>query len=482
MINHTIFRYYLKFLSIPVIGSLSLVLGCGGAETEPMPVILAKSPQAQVRIDSRENVGSWRIAPEVRPDILPVELGDKGTAVISFYTDSDTLSHTVKTGETFDFVVLLNGKDSAFTRIAAVPPRAVFSPEYIRQNKGKWSVEVPEVQELLLAVFAITPTGLADTRSMIINHDTTEYYQEVLDTFLPFRDHPVVAEMDSLLRNNLFITSKAEACAYRFDASGHIVKSAVYDRMQGGSNMLEPYVASLNDFASQSGFREFYQSHTVFYDSLTAWHNAEISTKKQWEWLEREFPQHTYDHYVITFSPLVKGNHSTVRFNNNGFREAVMFIRPPYRVKGLNAAVSNGLVTRFVFTEIDHNYVNPESDKYIDLIDEYFSDRSEWTNGGESDGYRSPYAIFNEYMTWSVYLLYIYDQYPKKDYEQISDWVVPYVSGRRGFRQFGAFHAALLELYKNRSPGTTVADLYPSLLRWAATCCKAPKATTKSVP
>ena len=188
--------------------------------------------------------------------------------------------------------------------------------------------------------------------------------------------------------------------------------------------------------------------------------------------LEREFPGQTYDQYSITFSPLVKGNHSTVRFNYNGFRQAVMFTRPPYQVTGVSEAVSNGLITRFVFTEIDHNYVNPESDKYLELINDIFSDRSRWTNGRESDGYPSPYTVFNEYMTWSVYLLYMYDQNQAADFEQINDRIVRYVSGRRGFHRFGEFHAALLELYKNRPTGTTVADLYPALLNWAATFCQ----------
>lgn len=42
---------------------------------------------------------------------------------VTFYTDIDSIRVKVKPGSTFDFVVLLNGKDSCFTRIAsAIPP------------------------------------------------------------------------------------------------------------------------------------------------------------------------------------------------------------------------------------------------------------------------------------------------------------------------------------------------------------------------
>ena len=205
------------------------------------------------------------------------------------------------------------------------------------------------------------------------------------------------------------------------------------------------------------------------YDSLVAWHERAIPTKRQWDWLERQFPDHSYDNYRITFSPLVKGNHSTVRFNNNNFKQAVMFIAPPHRVKNVNEQVSEGLVTRIVFTEIDHNYVNPESNKHIKKINEYFKNKEFWTAGKESKGYNSPYSIFNEYMTWSVYLLYCYDTYKKEDFEVINDWVVNYIINRRGFNRFDDFHNTLLELYKNREESTTVSGLYEPLLKWAET-------------
>jgi hypothetical protein len=134
----------------------------------------------------------------------------------------------------------------------------------------------------------------------------------------------------------------------------------------------------------------------------------------------------------------------------------------------VNEKVSEGLVTRVVFTEIDHNYVNPETDKYLEKVNEYFGDRNMWAAGKESKGYTSPYTIFNEYMTWSVYLLYCYDQYEPENFEVINKRIVSYIINRRGFHRFDDFHNTLLKLYSERETGTTIADLYGPLLLWAA--------------
>jgi hypothetical protein len=122
-----------------------------------------------------------------------------------------------------------------------------------------------------------------------------------------------------------------------------------------------------------------------------------------------------------------------------------------------------------VFTEIDHNYVNPETDKYIDKVNTYFKDKNKWTAGKESKGYSSAYAVFNEYMTWSVYLLYCYDQYNNEDFKIINDRIVKYIINKRGFHRFDDFHGTMLSLYSNKKEDETVSDLYLALLEWAST-------------
>jgi len=434
---------------------------------ERVKVISATSSNTIVKINGKVYTNNWIISPEIKPDIFPIEIENNRIVEVTFLTDIDSINYQLGQGIAKDFIVLLNDKDSAFTRIEGVPLKVNFTNDYIKKNKGKWSVEIIEAQELFQIISIITPTGLADSKSMIINHDNTTYYRSVLDQFLPFKNEPIVKQIDSLLLKNWYINLKADACALEFDDNNKLRKSMIYDRMRGSKNLLERYMDQLNDFAEKSNFRTFFKNNKNFYDSLIKWHEKAIPTKDQWTWLETQFPDHRYDHYRITFSPLVKGNHSTVRFNNNGFKQAIMFIAPPYRVKSVNDEISNGLITRMVFTEIDHNYVNPETDKYTKEVNAVFFDREKWTAGKESKGYKTPYTIFNEYMTWSVYLLYCYDKFNVEDYQVINDRIVNYIINRRGFHRFDDFHLTMLNLYKNKNLNQTVADLYPSILNWA---------------
>ena len=48
---------------------------------------------------------------------------------------------------------------------------------------------------------------------------------------------------------------------------------------------------------------------------------------------------------------------------------------------------------------MDHNYVNPESFKDKERIDEYFKNKEKWTNGKESKSCNTLLNVFNEYMT-----------------------------------------------------------------------------------
>ena len=431
------------------------------------PIIDAISTNAQFKVEGVDKIYNWTISPDIDLDEFGVEISDNQSLEVGFHTDIDSIFFQIHDGAFQDFIVIVNKEDSAYTRIKSVPPKVNFTQDFILKNKGKSIVEVPKVKELLMIIFIITPTGIADKRSMIINHDSTEYYQSVLDHFLAFKDEPIVAQMDSMLQKNWFINLKADACAYVFDDNNNIVNSPYYNRMRGSSNLIEAFLTELNDFATKSGFCAFYQSHLDYYQSLINWQEEAISTQKQWDWLEQQFPDFKYDNYWITFSPLVKGNHSTVRFDQNGFKQAVMFTRPPYRVKNVSKNVSNGLITRFVFTEIDHNYVNPESDKYLTRINNYFKDLTFWTNGKESSSYNTAYTVFNEYMTWAVYLLYIYDNFPSRDFKIINEKIVNYKINIRGFHRFDDFNAELQRLYFERKDGTTVSDLYIPILNWA---------------
>lgn len=77
------------------------------------PIIKATSTQVDIRDDRKLNKNAWRIVPEEKLDVY-VTSGKK----VTFYTDIDSISFKIdpKIGQ-YDFIILLNGKDTARTQI-----------------------------------------------------------------------------------------------------------------------------------------------------------------------------------------------------------------------------------------------------------------------------------------------------------------------------------------------------------------------------
>lgn len=195
-----------------------------------------------------------------------------------------------------------------------------------------------------------------------------------------------------------------------------------------------------------------------------------------WTWLERQFPNNKIQSYKIVFSPLIGGSHSTQGFNGfkypESFNEIVMFINGPNRYdtsKVLTEKQKQGLMSGVVFTEIDHNYVNPTTDKYIKSIDSIFSRQNVWVKRENSNNvYSSPASIFNEYMTWAVFCLYIIDTYDKPTADLVINERETRMVEKRNFIRFKEFDQALIRL-RQEHKDLKVVDLYPYILDWCKT-------------
>ncbi|MEL7120181.1 MAG: DUF4932 domain-containing protein [Bacteroidota bacterium] len=442
--------------------SLLLLVGTTLAHAQ-MPVIKASSSSVDIRDGDYLSKGNWTLMPDLKPD--PYETTVEKSKTVTFYTDIDSISFKVKPNKTYDFVILLNGKDSCWTRIVAnqYTPPAVFSKKYIKANKGKFAFDVPEVQELVHIIMAITPKGIEDHN--MVNHNGA-YYEKVIEHFGEFKNEAIVASVNELLENGLYARLKMDACGFLFEKD-KIAKKTEYNRMNwGNSNYMEPLLANLEAFAKKTNFRTFFKENTPYYQQLISLLAKQTPIQPQWDWLEKNFPNR-YDHYYITFSPLVYGSHSTNRFESNGFKQTAMFIAGPSENSKHNEAVLEGLITRMVFTEIDHNYVNPVSDQYLDEINVAFANRKNWVNDDTfARSYGNPYSVFNEYMTWAVFSIYAKERFKPEDFKVINKRVEKQMDEWRGFTNFIAFNQEVLRLYDNKAKDESIADLYPKVLEW----------------
>lgn len=87
-----------------------------------LPIIRATSKSVSIRDGDFLDKEAWSLSPGLRPDVFTADRSRKPKWVV-FYTDQDSIRTRVVPGSSFNFVILLNGKDSCFTRVvSAIPP------------------------------------------------------------------------------------------------------------------------------------------------------------------------------------------------------------------------------------------------------------------------------------------------------------------------------------------------------------------------
>lgn len=84
-----------------------------------LPIVKANSTEVDIKDDKKLSKKAWRIVPEEKLDVY-VTSGKK----VTFYTDIDSISFNINPKvASYDFIILLNGKDTARTQIKYQPSR-----------------------------------------------------------------------------------------------------------------------------------------------------------------------------------------------------------------------------------------------------------------------------------------------------------------------------------------------------------------------
>ena len=328
-------------------------------------------------------------------------------------------------------------------------------------------VEVPEVYELANIILALTNYQSLAAHTVLAG----PYLTQVRTHFDGMRDHPLVAALSTRLTSSgswnydAYYGFRENSFVYHFGAAG-LEHSPAYTRVWGGTDVFSAEIKRVEDFAKESGFRAFYADRMPLYEDQIRRYQELVSVDRMWRWLETHFPDR-YDRYRIVFSPLINGSHSTQRFTIGGVRETVMFIAGPDAVSStVDARMRTGHLERLVFTEIDHNYVNPATDRYNGAVRRIFDNVSFWN--GDRNNYRSSTATFNEYMTWAVFNLYARDAYDVATSAAIRESVITSMVQNRRFHKFREFEQVVMDVYSAAGSPACVPNLYGEILHRAA--------------
>jgi len=398
------------------------------------------------------------------------------TATIYYGNDSLIIENTNFPYFQVHYIAIKSPNGLGIYRLHFNNVSASFSQDYMNKHSGKAEILVPEVYELANMLLILSPSG-QKAKNM---DKQSDYYKKVMSHFTPFLKHPVFKSLDfpdSLFFKNYYDFRENSFC-FIFEKD-KIVRPGPYYFVMGGeetaySGLFKRLIPEIEDFAKVSEFRSFYKSNSDFYQQLIEREGQLLPLKNMCTWIEKQFPKIRFNSYKVVFSPIIRSTHSTQRFasldtSRRWFNETIMFVSGPsdYDRNGkLTEKQREGLLSGIVFTEIDHNYVNPTSDDYAFTIDSVFSNRALWTLSlGDKSFYSSAISVFNEYMTHALFSLYVLDNFETAEANFLIEQRESLMVEGRGFSKFKEFNQMLVTL-RNSNKLLPVASLYPLILNW----------------
>ncbi len=330
-----------------------------------------------------------------------------------------------------------------------------FSQDLISQSDIK--IETSKSYELSNIILALTEYGQTDKWDV---QKVSPYYDEVLKYFESTKNHPLLDSVNySRSKWKEFLGFRTDMYAFSFNRDGKLHRDYAFNSF--GPIEVDKNINLINDFIEKSNYLEFYENHIDFYNKIISNYKEYYFLNKTKSFLDKiaEKPKtKSNKKYIITISPLVGGQ------NCHRDTDSLTTVDFPNISKDLILGnVDNNLNARIVenhsiFTEMNHGYINPISDKYKKLISQKFN-LEKWDKGS---GYQDINS-FNEYMTWAVYDLFIKENFPKVADSISLQW--QYQNASRGFIGQNLFAKKVSELYfKNKNK--KLDDIYEPLLKW----------------
>jgi hypothetical protein len=320
-------------------------------------------------------------------------------------------------------------------------------------------IELPETYELSNIILALTEYGRTDQWEVLKG---TKYYQDVLDYFEPVKNHPLLDSVNySRAKWEDYLSFRTDAYVFEFDANNKLKRKNDFSAVEGHTPF-DKNIDLINDFVEKSNFRKFYNQQKETYNYIVQNYKDYYYIDKSFKFLDDKIgkPQ-TYANeskYVIVLSPLTYRMNCHRDIDENTAADFVPASKELVNGINENNRVSRIVENHTVFTEIDHGYVNPISDKYRKLIAENFNN-DVWDNKSGYPGI----SCFNEYMTWAVYDIFIKELFPEVADSIAIQW--QYQNASRGFFAQNVFSEKVAELYakKGNKPFETI---YEPLLKW----------------
>lgn len=332
-----------------------------------------------------------------------------------------------------------------------------------KKSKEIISVEYPETYELANIILALTKYGKTDKWEVRQGFD---YYNKVQEYFKPVNGHPLLDSVNySRERWKEYLSFRTDSYAFEFDEENQLKRK--FDFYANKEfQPFDDYLHLINDFVQKSNFREFFKRNRDYYNIVSDKYKRTQYLNEMRGFLIKEFGEQysNEEKYNVVLSPFVYRMNCHRDIDSTTVADFITI--PNYVLSDTISTSEKDIATSIhnLFTEMDHGYVNPTTIQYKELVTKNFN-ADLWDNkSGYNENDR--FGVFNEYMTWAVYDIFLKKHFPNFANEVGLNW--SFQNDSRGFEYSQLFTKQLLTLYNQREDRETLKDLYPKMLEWTA--------------
>lgn len=326
----------------------------------------------------------------------------------------------------------------------------------------QFEVSIPETYELSNIILALTDYGRTDEWEV---QKHTAYYNEVIKYFEPVKAHPLLQKVNfSRALWEDYLSFRTDAVAYNFDDNGKLTRMNNFYANKG-HKPFDENLDLINDFIEKSNYRNFYKAHNSVYNAIVANYSVYYMLDTMKMFLEQESgiaaSASTKGSYKVILSPLVyrMNCHRNIDSVTTADFPTLSLALIENNTSEINNQAQRAVEIHTIFTEMDHGYVNPITELFRKDVEQKF--RNEYWN--KKSGYEG-LNCFNEYMTWTLYDIFIEKYFPKIADSISIQW--HYQNASRGFFASNLFASQLEKLHKQKKQNETLKDLYPKILGW----------------
>lgn len=318
------------------------------------------------------------------------------------------------------------------------------------------SVEYPEVYELANIALALTEYGMTDKWQV---RKDIEYYDEMRSYFGDYMEHPLLDSINfSREKWQEYLSYRTDSYAFELDENYRLTRKNDFQSFE--INTFDRFKKLTENFARKSKFKNFFHQNKNRYDQIVQNYQKEYLLDEMRGFLSDEFGDFFSDKkYSIVISPFVYAQNLHRDIDSTWTADFPSVAKQV--IEGIDFENEKDKSTEIhtLFTEMDHGYVNPTSDKHdvsSSFDEDIWDDESGYSNSGN--------AVFNEYMTWAVFDIFNKIHFPEIAEKVNLNW--HFQNDTRGFPYSNLFANELVKRYELYKGEKNIKDLYTEILEW----------------